>query len=179
MNQYPLWKNLLIVAVLVVGLFFALPNLYGNNPAVQVKADREAPVDEILEGRVVDGLKSLGLNPLRVERDERSLLLRFADENIQLEAQDRIASDLGSQYVVALNLAPATPAWLEQIGALPMYLGLDLRGGVHFLMEVDMAGAIRQAEQRYASDLRVSRAATQAASSCVFVTTTRASVPTI
>jgi preprotein translocase subunit SecD len=154
MNQYPLWKNLLIVAVLVVGVFFALPNIYGNNPAVQVKADRDAPIDEILEGRIVDGLKSLGMETLRVERGDRSLLLRFADENTQLKAQDQIAKDLGTQYVVALNLAPATPAWLEKIGALPMYLGLDLRGGVHFLMEVDMAGAIRQAEQRYAADLR-------------------------
>jgi preprotein translocase subunit SecD len=154
MNQYPLWKYLLIAAVMLVGLFFALPNLYGNNPAVQVKADRDAPVDEILEGRVVDGLKSKGLGPLRVERDGRNLMLRFADENIQLQAQDQIARDLGPQYVVALNLAPATPAWLSDLGALPMYLGLDLRGGVHFLLEVDMDGAVRQAEQRYAADLR-------------------------
>ncbi len=154
MNQYPLWKYLLIAAVLVIGIFFALPNIYGNNPAVQVKADRDAPVDEILQGRMVDGLKSLGIDVLRAERDDRSLLLRFADENTQLEAQDYIARELGSQYVVALNLAPATPAWLEKLGALPMYLGLDLRGGVHFLMEVDMAGAIRQAEQRYAADFR-------------------------
>jgi preprotein translocase subunit SecD len=154
MNQYPLWKYLLLVAVLVVGIFFALPNLYGNNPAVQVKADRDASIDEVLEGRVVAGLKSLGMEVLRVERGDRDLLLRFADENTQLKAQDHIARDLGSQYVVALNLAPATPAWLEKIGALPMYLGLDLRGGVHFLMEVDMAGATRQAEQRYAADLR-------------------------
>jgi preprotein translocase subunit SecD len=154
MNQYPLWKYLLIVAVLAIGLFFALPNLYGNNPAVQIKADRSAPVDEILEGRVVDALESQDLVPLRVERDDRGLLLRFADENTQLAAKDLLTGDLGDQYVVALNLAPAAPAWLEQAGALPMYLGLDLRGGVHFLMEVDMDGAIRQAEQRYASDLR-------------------------
>ena len=154
MNQYPLWKYLLITAVLLIGVLFALPNIFGSNPAVQVKADRDAPIDEVLEGRVVDDLKSAGIAPLRVERDNRSLLLRFADENTQLEAQDLIAKDLGSQYVVALNLAPATPKWLEQIGALPMYLGLDLRGGVHFLMQVDMDGAIRQAEQRYAADFR-------------------------
>ena len=103
---------------------------------------------------MVDGLKSQGLDPLRVEREGRNLMLRFADENTQLQAQDQIARDLGPQYVVALNLAPATPAWLSELGALPMYLGLDLRGGVHFLMEVDMDGAIRQAEQRYAADLR-------------------------
>jgi len=154
MNRYPLWKYLLIVAVLVVGLFFALPNIYGNNPAVQVKADRDAPIDQILEGRLVDGLKSLGMEASRVERDDRSLLLRFADENTQLKARDYIAGELGSQYVVALNLAPATPEWLGNLGALPMYLGLDLRGGVHFLMEVDMEGAVRLAEQRYAGDLR-------------------------
>ncbi|MCK5364530.1 MAG: protein translocase subunit SecD, partial [Gammaproteobacteria bacterium] len=86
MNQYPVWKYLLIVAVLVVGLFFALPNIYGNNPAVQVKADRDAPIDQILEGRLVDGLKSLDMEALRVQRDDRSLLLRFADENTQLKA---------------------------------------------------------------------------------------------
>ena len=154
MNQYPVWKYLLIVAVLVIGIFFALPNLYGNNPAVQVKADRDAPIDEILQGRIVGGLKSLGVEALRVERNDRNLLLRFADENTQLKAQDYIAGELGSQYVVALNLAPATPPWLEGLGALPMYLGLDLRGGVHFLMEVDMEGAVRLAEQRYAADLR-------------------------
>ncbi len=145
---------MLIVAVLVVGLFFALPNIFGSSPAVQVKADRDAPVDQILEGRLVDGLKSLGLEVLRVERDERSLLLRFFDANTQLKARDYIAGELGSQYVVALNLAPATPEWLGNLGALPMYLGLDLRGGVHFLMEVDMEGAVRLAEQRYAGDLR-------------------------
>jgi len=154
MNQYPLWKYLLIVAVLLVGVFFALPNIYGNNPAVQVKADRGAPIDEVLQARVVDGLKSLGVEPLSVERDDRNLMLRFADENTQLKAQEQIARELGSQYVVALNLAPATPAWLSQLGALPMYLGLDLRGGVHFLMQVDMDGAIRQADERYAADLR-------------------------
>ena len=137
-----------------MGLFFALPNLFGSNPAVQVKADRDAPVDQILEGRLVDGLKSLGLEALRVERDDRNLLLRFVDENTQLKARDYIAGELGSQYVVALNLAPATPEWLGNLGALPMYLGLDLRGGVHFLMEVDMEGAVRLAEQRYAGDLR-------------------------
>ena len=154
MNQYPVWKYLLIVAVLVIGIFFALPNLYGNNPAVQIKADRDAPIDEILEGRIVGGLQSLGVEALRVERNDRNLLLRFADENTQLKAQDYIAGELGRQYVVALNLAPATPPWLEGLGALPMYLGLDLRGGVHFLMEVDMEGAVRLAEQRYAADLR-------------------------
>jgi preprotein translocase subunit SecD len=154
MNQYPVWKYLLIVAVLAIGLFFALPNLYGSNPAVQVKADRDAPIDEILEERVVGGLKSAGLEVLRIERDARNLLLRFADENTQLKAREQIARELGSQYVVALNLAPATPEWLASLGGLPMYLGLDLRGGVHFLMQVDMNGAVRLAEQRYAADLR-------------------------
>ena len=154
MNQYPVWKYLLIVAVLAIGIFFALPNLYGSNPAVQVKADRDAPIDEILEERVVGGLKSAGLEVLRIERDARNLLLRFADENTQLKAREQIARELGSQYVVALNLAPATPEWLASLGGLPMYLGLDLRGGVHFLMQVDMNGAVRLAEQRYAADLR-------------------------
>ena len=153
-NQYPLWKNLLIVVVLIAGCFFALPNLYGRDPAVQISAVRGAPVDESLQARVVDRLRGFGIEPNSVERDERGLLLRFADEEIQLRAQDELGKELGRQYVVALNLAPAMPGWLAGTGLLPMYLGLDLRGGVHFLMEVDMAGAVRQAEQRYAGDLR-------------------------
>jgi preprotein translocase subunit SecD len=153
-NQYPLWKYLLILAVLVIGIFYALPNIYGNDPAVQISPVRGAPVDATLETRVVERLGGFGIEPKRVEIGPRGLLLRFADEETQLKAQDELAKELGRQYVVALNLAPATPAWLAKSNALPMYLGLDLRGGVHFLMEVDMAGAVRQAEQRYAADMR-------------------------
>lgn len=153
-NQYPLWKYLLIIAVLLVGAFFALPNIFGEDPAVQVSAVRGAAVDAALETRVIERLKQFELEPTEVERSDQSLLLRFADPDVQLRAKDELAAELGRQFVVALNLAPATPDWIAALGALPMYLGLDLRGGVHFLMEVDMDGAVRQSEQRYAGDFR-------------------------
>jgi preprotein translocase subunit SecD len=153
-NRYPLWKQLLIVAVLAVGLLFALPNLYGEDPAVQISATRGAPVDAALASRVGGRLSQLGITPKSIERDAGSILVRFADPDVQLEAQDALRQELGRQFVVALNLAPSTPDWLSGLGALPMYLGLDLRGGVHFLMEVDMAGAVRKAEERYIGDIR-------------------------
>jgi len=154
MNRYPLWKNLLILAVLAFGLVYALPNLYGDNPALQVNPVRAAPIDPALEGRIADALKGAGLKPLALERGPRSILVRFADTERQLTAKEVVAGALGDGYVVALNLASATPAWLRAIGAEPMFLGLDLRGGVHFLMEVDMQAAGRMVEERFVSDLR-------------------------
>ena len=153
-NRYPLWKHLLIAVVLAIGALFALPNVFGEDPAVQISAARGAAVGGALESQVRGRLSQLGLTPKSIERDERLMLIRLADTDAQLKAQDELRSELGRQFVVALNLAPATPAWLQQLGALPMYLGLDLRGGVHFLMEVDMAGAVRKAEQRYVGDIR-------------------------
>ena len=156
-NQYPAWKYALIAVALLVGVVFALPNLFGEDPAVQVSAVRGAAIDETLRDRLVDRMKTAGVAALESEIDAEvtdRLLIRFASGEDQLKARDIIEQELDRQYVVALNLAPATPDWLAGLGALPMYLGLDLRGGVHFLMEVDLAGAVRQAEQRYAGDLR-------------------------
>ena len=156
-NQYPAWKYALIAVALLVGVVFALPNLFGEDPAVQVSAVRGAAIDETLRDRLVDRMKTAGVAALESEIDAEvtdRLLIRFASGEDQLRARDIIEQALDRQYVVALNLAPATPDWLAGLGALPMYLGLDLRGGVHFLMEVDLAGAVRQAEQRYAGDLR-------------------------
>ena len=152
-NQYPAWKYALIAVALVAGVIFALPNLYGEDPAVQVSAVRGAPVDEALRDRLVGRIETAGIAAQETTITDR-LLFRFATAEDQLEARDIIENSLDRQYVVALNLAPATPGWLAGLGALPMYMGLDLRGGVHFLMEVDLAGAVRQAEQRYAGDLR-------------------------
>jgi preprotein translocase subunit SecD len=154
MNRYPLWKNLLILIVLALGVIYALPNLYGDNPALQVNPVRAAPIDAAIEGRIADALKSAGLKPLALERGPRSILARFDDTERQLKAKEVVTSALGDDYVVALNLASATPAWLRAIGAEPMFLGLDLRGGVHFLMEVDMQAAERMLEERFVSDLR-------------------------
>ena len=154
-NQYPLWKYLLVAAVLAVGSFYALPNIYGEDPAVQVSAARGAPVDAELEARVSEELARAGVPPIRAERDDRRLLLRFEEEEAQLRAKDALRNVLDRRrFVVALNLAPATPRWMEALGTLPMSLGLDLRGGVHFLMEVDMDAAVRQADLRHVGDVR-------------------------
>ncbi len=152
-NQYPAWKYALIAVALLAGIVFALPNLFGEDPAVQVSPVRGAPVDGALRDHLVDRIESAGITAQRTEVTDR-LLIRFGSAEDQLRAREIIEDELDRRYVVALNLAPSTPAWLAGLGALPMYLGLDLRGGVHFLMEVDLAGAVRQAEQRYAGDLR-------------------------
>ena len=152
-NQYPVWKYAAIAVALAVGLLFALPNLFGEDPAVQVSPVRGAPIDEALRDRLIGRIEAGGIAAQETEISDR-LLMRFASGEDQLKARSIIEEELDRQYVVALNLAPATPGWLAGLGALPMYLGLDLRGGVHFLMEVDLAGAVRQAEQRYAGDLR-------------------------
>ena len=156
-NQYPRWKYALIAGALVAGVLFALPNLFGEDPAVQVSAVRGAVIDESLRDRLVGRIEAAGITALESEIESEvtdRLLIRFASGEDQLKARDIIEDVLDRQYVVALNLAPATPGWLTGVGAQPMYLGLDLRGGVHFLMEVDLAGAVRQAEQRYAGDIR-------------------------
>ena len=153
-NQYPTWKNVLIGLVFVVGAFYAVPNLFGEDPAIQISALRDGIVDEALQQRLTSHLRNLDLSPIRSDLSDR-LLLRFVDTETQLRALDAVRTELGRQYVAALNLAPAAPAWFSSVGAQPMYLGLDLRGGVHFLMEVDMQGAIKQSEQRFAGDIRV------------------------
>jgi preprotein translocase subunit SecD len=154
MNQYPIWKYLLLVAAIIVGLLYALPNVYGEDPSVQVSPLRGERVDEAIRDRVAEVLKEAGLKNIGIELGENRLLVRFPDTEIQLAAADRLQQVLGDRFVVALNLASAEPAWLQSINAQPMYLGLDLRGGVHFLMEVDMDAAVAQAEERYVEELR-------------------------
>ena len=154
MNQYPAWKYILIAIIIVVSALYALPNLYGKDPAVQVSSSRGGQISELTGFEVEAALESAGIAHGPVEIEATSLIVRFANEEIQLRAQDTIKQALGNAYSVALNLAPATPAWLELFGAEPMFLGLDLRGGVNFLLEVDMVAALEKAEERYVSDLR-------------------------
>ncbi len=154
MNRYALWKYLLIVVVIAIGVVFALPNLYGEDPAVQISPVRAGQIDEGLQAQVSVALETAGIKPLSIQRDLRRLLIRFPDTESQLQGRDVVSQAMGGGYVVALNLAPVTPGWLSSLGARPMYLGLDLRGGVHFLMEVDMQAAVHQAEERYISDIR-------------------------
>ena len=153
MNRYPLWKYLLLLAALAVGVVYALPNLYGEDPALQISTTRGL-MGEHVRKEVEQALKDAGLPFRSVVLEGERILVRLTDTETQLRARDLLARRLGERYVVALHLAPATPAWLRAIGALPMYLGLDLRGGVHFLMEVDMEAAVRQALERYVDELR-------------------------
>jgi len=155
MNHYPLWKNLLILVAFVLGLVYALPNLYGESPAVQVSPLRSGTkADTALMGRVESALKSANINPDAISLDATSVKARFADTDSQIKAKDILQTNLGEDYVVALNLLPRSPQWLSDLGALPMYLGLDLRGGVHFLLQIDMKGALDKAFESAASDIR-------------------------
>ena len=154
LNHYPLWKYLLIVFVLIIGIIYALPNLYGDDPALQITATRMSQIDESTRDSVLKVLdeEQIPYQSFKLLRD--SFLVRFANTNDQLKAYGLVREALGNSYVAALNLAPATPEWLREFNAKPMYLGLDLRGGVHFLLEVDMDSAVSQAIARYVDDIR-------------------------
>ncbi|MGZ8223507.1 MAG: protein translocase subunit SecD [Methylobacter sp.] len=153
-NHFPLWKNLLILIVFVVGIIYALPNLYGDDPSVQVSSTRATPIGQEQSNQIESALKAAGLEIKALEFKAGHVLARFNNTDDQLKAADLLRDKLGSDYTVALNLAPTTPAWLQALGAQAMYLGLDLRGGVHFLLEVDMNAAVKQAEDRYTDDVR-------------------------
>lgn len=154
MNRYPLWKYLLILAIVMPGFLYFLPNLYGEDPAIQISATRITKVDATTQALVEQVLKHAGIDIVATQLDEKSLKVRFHDTDTQIKARDTVQRSLGDHYTVALNLLPATPAWFAWIHANPMYLGLDLRGGVHFLMQVDMVSALKKAEERYVDDLR-------------------------
>lgn len=154
MNKYPLWKNILIVLVVAICAIYALPNLYGEDPALQITPARAGQLDSAVQDTLSAALSQANLAVKDIEMGPRQLLIRFPDTETQLKAVDYVKAALGKDYVTALNLAPATPAWLEKLNALPMYLGLDLRGGVHFLMEVDMDAAVKGAIQRYSDEVR-------------------------
>jgi preprotein translocase subunit SecD len=155
MNRYPLWKYVTIGLALVLGLVYTLPNFFGEAPAVQASPLRAAlKPDVALMGRVEDILKQNNIAPHGVFLDANSVKARFADTDTQIRAKDLLQAQLGDDYVVALNLLSNSPRWLSAIGALPMYLGLDLRGGVHFLLQVDMNAAIAKQMEASANDIR-------------------------
>ncbi|MCW8986039.1 MAG: protein translocase subunit SecD [Gammaproteobacteria bacterium] len=154
LNQYSPWKYMLLLVVLVVGSLYALPNLYGSDPAIQISATRNNTVDTQTESKALAALKAANITLRSSVLDKSGLLLRFEGVEQQLQAADGIRDALGDGYTVALNLAPATPGWLRSMNALPMYLGLDLRGGLHFLMEVDTELVLRQAMESNANDIR-------------------------
>lgn len=158
LNRYPLWKNLMVLFALIIGLLYALPNVYGEDPAIQITGARGASVNMSALDTVTEDLKKNNIPYKSAVFEKGSVLVRFNDTDTQISARDILNSELGDNYVVALNLAASTPSWLESIGASPMKLGLDLRGGVHFLMEVDMDAAmdklLGQQEETFRTELR-------------------------
>ena len=155
MNRYPLWKYLLIAASLVIGLLYTLPNFFGEVPAVQVSPLRSnLKADAALMARVEESLKKAALTTEGIALDATSVKVRFSGTEEQIKAKDALQTALGEDYVVALNLLSRSPQWLASIGALPMYLGLDLRGGVHFLMQVDMKAALGKKVEAHTNDIR-------------------------
>ncbi|MFT5218353.1 MAG: preprotein translocase subunit SecD [Gammaproteobacteria bacterium] len=155
-NHYAAWRYILLGLIILFGSIYAIPNLYGEDPAVQI-SHRVNFVDDNELARITAAVDAEGIAYRSAELSGNNILLRFDSEGAQLKAKDRIKDLLeatDTRYGVALNLAPATPQWLTDLNALPMYLGLDLRGGVHFLMEVDMDSAIEKALQRANSEFR-------------------------
>ncbi len=160
MNRYPWWKYAILAVALVVGLLYTLPNFFGEAPAVQVSSGKvTVRVDAQLATRVAEALSAAGLVADSVQLEGNSVRARFASTDVQIRARDVIAQALNPDpadpsYIVALNLVSRSPGWLASIRALPMYLGLDLRGGVHFLMQVDMQAALTRRAETLASDAR-------------------------
>ncbi|MEW6415956.1 MAG: protein translocase subunit SecD [Pseudomonadota bacterium] len=155
MNRFPLWKYLLIGFTLVVAFLYTLPNFFGEMPAVQVSPLRTTEkADTALLEKIEAQLKAARIAPSGIELAGNSVKVRLASTDVQIQAKDVLQNGLGENYSVALNLVPASPAWLASINALPMYLGLDLRGGVHFLLEVDMKAALEKAAVRYQNEFR-------------------------
>jgi preprotein translocase subunit SecD len=154
-NRYPVWKYALIAVAMIVGILYTLPNVFPEAPAVQVSTSKSnVKVDTSTLQTVEDTLKAANV-PYRGETlDATGVKVRFADADTQLRAKEVLQKALGDNYIVALNLVSSSPRWLASIGALPMYLGLDLRGGVHFLLQVDMKAALDKAADRYLTDIR-------------------------
>ena len=153
--RYPAWKYVLIILVAIVSTLYSLPNLYPDEPAIQISgANAGIKTSAEVLAKAEAGLRQAGIAFHGAEVQEKGVLLRVNTSDAQLKAQDAAKRALGDDYVVALNLAPTTPSWLLAIGAKPMKLGLDLRGGVHFLLEVDMDKALEQRQETYATEIK-------------------------
>jgi preprotein translocase subunit SecD len=157
MLTYARWKYVVFLIVLLLSAVYAVPNIFPQDPSVQVTANHGAPVDDALRKRVADSLQAAGVATKQVELDSKkgNLLVRLTNPDLQVKAADVLRPQLGSDYIVALNLASTVPDWLEKIWAKPMLLGLDLQGGVHFLMQVDQKAALEKRVDATAEDLRV------------------------
>ena len=155
MLEFPRWKYFVILLVLALSVVYALPNVFQSDYAVQVTANRGAVLDEALKTRVGGYLAEAGVQPKSVAVENESLLVRLADADAQTLAADTLRGNLGENYTVALNLASNVPPWLDRLGARPMVLGLDLQGGVHFVLQVDQKAALEKRVDAYVEDVRV------------------------
>ena len=154
LNRFPLWKNLMVIIITLIGGLYALPNLYGEDPSVQISGTRGQEATTETLAQVNNALASLNISPKTTQFENGSILVRLEKDDQQLPAKEKISEVLGDKYSVALNLAPATPTWLTDIGGSPMKRGLDLRGGVRFLMEVDMNTAMQKQQESLQDSLR-------------------------
>lgn len=155
MLEFPRWKYVLILVVVLLSALYALPNIFPSDPSVQITASRGAGIDDALTRKVQDTLKAAGVAPLSVGKDNGNLLVRLPTLDAQTKAADALRPAVGDNYVVALNLASTVPPWLENLHARPMLLGLDLQGGVHFLLQVDQKAALDKRFDAYAEDIRI------------------------
>ena len=154
MNRYPLWKNLLVAFVLLIGFLYALPNIFSQDPVVEISGTRGAAVTEGLENDIKQALGKADIKPKRLELESDRLRVRLNSPGDQLRAQDVIARMLPPKYTHALTLSPDLPRWLVDIGGRPMNLGLDLRGGIHVLIDVDMDAALKKSMELQVSSMR-------------------------
>ncbi|MBM3350630.1 MAG: protein translocase subunit SecD [Betaproteobacteria bacterium] len=155
MNRYPLWKNIVVVLMIFLGLVYTVPNFFGESPAVQITpAKNSAKLDPELLAQVEGIFKQENIPFDGIYQDSRGIKARFNNTDTQIKAKDVLQGHLGKDYTVALNLLSRSPDWLRNLGAKPMYLGLDLRGGVHFLLQVDMKAALDKASERFVGDFR-------------------------
>ncbi|WP_349985282.1 protein translocase subunit SecD [Stenotrophomonas sp. WHRI 8082] len=156
MLEFPRWKYVVILIVLAISALYAMPNIYQKDPAVQITANRGGLVDSALRDRVLADLKAAGVTPMAAEVEGENLIVRLPDIQAQTAANDVLKQSVGEDYVVALNLASTVPDWLSNLGARPMTLGLDLQGGVHFVLQVDQKAALDKRLDSYTEDVRTS-----------------------
>jgi len=155
MNRYPMWKNIFVAIMILIGFIYTIPNFFGESPAVQITpAKSTTKVESTLLGQVEEIFKQEKIQYEGIYLDARGVKARFANTDTQIRAKDVLQNNLGKDYTVALNLLSRSPDWLRSLGAKPMYLGLDLRGGVHFLLQVDMKAALDKAAERFVGDFR-------------------------
>jgi len=154
MNQYPLWKNIAIVVIILIGALYALPNIYDQDPSIEISASRDRVVDQALFDQIKTHLDSNKIEYKKIQLLENKIRIRFLTPDLQLKGQEALLGVLTDGYTQALTLLPDLPGWLVELGAEPMYLGLDLRGGIHVLIDVDMDAAVKQSMERYTGDVR-------------------------